>query len=273
MKFSRTLVYSTALLAATLSGSVLSTLAYAEEQMTAAVSEELSAMPQNPAPAVTAPEALPDASPKPEIKADMMMAIEPVAQAEVTPVNDEFPQEEEAVEETPSITLNEGVAKAQPPIDVMPAQKAETQGIYYDMNAITHPQIEMTPDKSELVRLDDEAASIIIGNPKHLTVMAESPKMLVLVPHSAGATYFTVLNHKNEVIMQRHVIVASPKEKYIRVRRSCAGSANQNCQETSVYYCPDMCHQIIMADPNEQQQASGGPAGGPQPSEPGVSVE
>ena len=48
------------------------------------------------------------------------------------------------------------------------------------------------------------------------------------------------------VVMQRHVIVASPKEKYVRVRRSCATAENKNCQTTQVFYCPDMCHEIVM---------------------------
>ena len=46
--------------------------------------------------------------------------------------------------------------------------------------------------------------------------------------------------------MQRHVIVASPKEKYVRIRKSCASS--KGCQPTQVYYCPDMCHEIILND-------------------------
>lgn len=159
----------------------------------------------------------------------------------------------------PDTATDEMSAAPAPPIDVLPAKSAETKGVYFDVNAITHPQIDLTPDKSELVRLEGDAASIIIGNPAHLSIMAESSKLLVLVPRSAGATYFTVLNARGEVVMQRHVIVASPKEKYIRVRRSCTGSSNEKCQETSVYYCPDMCHQIILADP---QNGSGGGSSG-----------
>lgn len=62
--------------------------------------------------------------------------------------------------------------------------------------------------------------------------------------------------------MQRHVIVASPKEKYMRIRRSCAGSDDDTCQSTSVFYCPDMCHEIIMgseeADSNAGALVEGG---------------
>jgi hypothetical protein len=82
--------------------------------------------------------------------------------------------------------------------------------------------------------------------PAHLNILPEGPNTLVLIPRAPGATYFTVLDGENKVIMQRHVIVASPKEKYVRIRKSCATS--KGCQPTQVYYCPDMCHEIILND-------------------------
>lgn len=106
----------------------------------------------------------------------------------------------------------------------------------------THPMLSITSDKSELVRLDSDAASIVVGNPDHLGVLMDNRRLLILVPRAPGATYMTVLNSAGEVIMQRHVIVGTPKADYIRIRRSCAGQ--KNCQETSVYYCPGMCHPV-----------------------------
>ena len=84
------------------------------------------------------------------------------------------------------------------------------------------------------------------GNPNHLNVLAASPSAVILVGKQPGATYFTALNAKNEVIMQRHVLVAAPKERYVRIRKTCAGTGDKNCQPTQVYYCPDTCHQIMI---------------------------
>lgn len=142
-----------------------------------------------------------------------------------------------------------------PPVDILPASSAQSRGVEYDINEITHPEIQMTPDKSDLVRLEKPAASVIVGNPAHLSVLADSSKMLVLVPKEPGATYFTVLGRDGEVLMQRHVIVAAPKEKYMRVRRSCASAEDDGCEQTSVFYCPDMCHRIHAAD---QDSGDGG---------------
>jgi Flp pilus assembly secretin CpaC len=111
----------------------------------------------------------------------------------------------------------------------------------------THPMIRLTPEKSEIIRLDEEARSIIVGNPVNLSVLMDNTKTLILVPQVPGATHFTVLDKSGKVIMQRHVIVASPKEQYLRVRRTCA-MAGGACEETSVYYCPDgdMCEPVAV---------------------------
>lgn len=134
-------------------------------------------------------------------------------------------------------------------IDIIPYHPAETgadDGPSVSYQTDTHPPLKLTPDKSELIKLDKKAGSIIVGNPNHLNVMADSATTLVLSPQLPGATYLTVLDTEGKVIMQRHVIVASPKEQYVRVRRSCAGGG-KDCQETQVYFCPDMCHEIGIA--------------------------
>lgn len=149
-------------------------------------------------------------------------------------------------------------------------QAAEQEA--YSPDEPTHPPLKITPDKSEIVRLDQDAGTVIVGNPNHISVLAENVRTLVLVAKNPGATYFTVLGKNGDVIMQRHVVVAKPGENYVRVRKACASSDDDNCQATQVFYCPDMCHEIIMnteAEKNEktdltkaleEQQAVGGAA-------------
>ncbi len=130
--------------------------------------------------------------------------------------------------------------------DIMPVKAASEVNIAIDESNPTHPPVRLTPDKSELIRLDRKASTVLVGAPAHLNILPEGPNTLVLIPRAPGATYFTVLDEENKIIMQRHVIVASPKEKYVRIRKSCASS--KGCQPTQVYYCPDMCHEIILND-------------------------
>ena len=113
-----------------------------------------------------------------------------------------------------------------------------------DNIVVTHPIMRLTQDKSEMVKLDQEAASVIVGNPNHVSVLLDTPDTLVIVPRTAGASHFTVLGKDGSILMQRHVIVGAPKEQYIRIRRSCSPD-DRGCRPTSVYFCPDMCHEVI----------------------------
>lgn len=136
-------------------------------------------------------------------------------------------------------------AKAQPAQDgLIPPVPAQQQASLSPLEGETHPVLNLMPDKSELVRLDREASSVIVGNPAHATVILDTPRLAVVVPRAAGATYLSILDKEGNVIMQRHVVVSAPKKNYIRIRRSCTTGSGENCQPESVYFCPDMCHEI-----------------------------
>lgn len=129
-------------------------------------------------------------------------------------------------------------------------------GAEIQAEANTHAPLRLTPDKSELIRLPRGATSVIVGNPAHITVLAESDETLVVVPRKPGASHFTALDEKGDIIIQRHVIVASPQRNYLRVRRTCK-NGDESCQDTSVYYCPGMCHEIAMGQPENPSSNTG----------------
>jgi len=108
----------------------------------------------------------------------------------------------------------------------------------------THPQLNLTEDKSEMIRLSEKAASVIVGNPNHISVLLDTPDTIIVVPRKPGASHFAVIGENGKVIMQRHAIVGAPKDDYVRIRRSC-NAGDRNCQQTSVYYCPNTCHEVM----------------------------
>jgi hypothetical protein len=179
-------------------------------------------------------------------------ALPVLAQEENMPSPNAIPSGNAEVEE---ISPNTNTPMPPPgSVDILPAKSLSTEELSsIDPEEPTHPELRLTPDKSAIVRLDAEAGTVVIGNPNHISILAENTKTLVIVPKMPGATYFTIMDATGNVIMQRHVIVASPKEKYVRVRRSCATAENENCQATQVYYCPDMCHEIVMTPDAKQQ--------------------
>jgi hypothetical protein len=136
---------------------------------------------------------------------------------------------------------------------------------YVEPAGETHPILNLTPDKSLIVRLDRPAASVIVGNEAHISVLIDTPTTLVVVPRMPGASYFTVMDAERRTVMKRHVVVG-PAGQYVRVRRSCA-TATGNCEHTSTFYCPDgMCHPISTmqepAGPTSQTSATiAAPAG------------
>lgn len=128
-----------------------------------------------------------------------------------------------------------------------------------DMSAVleTHPPLKLSPDRSEIVLLDEEAGTVVLGNPAHINILVDSAKRLIAVPKAPGASYFSVLNKDGKVIMQRHVLVAPPKEKYVRVRKTCYGdSASSGCKPTQTYYCPDICHEVAMDTGDIERQSA-----------------
>lgn len=141
--------------------------------------------------------------------------------------------------------------------DIMPVKSIDASTVDIDDSQHTHPPIRLTPDKSEIITLKEEAASIIVGNPNHLSVLADSSTRLILVPRAPGASYFTILDHDGNIIMQRHAIIASPKKEYVRIRRSCANSGGDDCRETRVFYCPDMCHEVIIGTEDKGDSGAG----------------
>ncbi|MCB1838714.1 MAG: pilus assembly protein N-terminal domain-containing protein [Rhodospirillales bacterium] len=111
----------------------------------------------------------------------------------------------------------------------------------------THPTIRLSPDDTKLIRLDQDASLVVVGNPEHANVIADSTRTLVIVPRNPGATYFTVMGTDGKIIMRRLLIIAGPEEHYIRVKNTCKGTANNNsCKENNIYYCPDTCHEILL---------------------------
>lgn len=108
----------------------------------------------------------------------------------------------------------------------------------------TDGSIRITPDKTHIVRLDRNAASVIVANPAHAEIVLDTPRLLVIMPRSPGATSFTVLDAEGEVIMEKNVIVAAAAQpSYVRIRRVCL-SQDTNCRPTTYHYCPDGCYDI-----------------------------
>lgn len=120
----------------------------------------------------------------------------------------------------------------------------------------THPPLHMTPDQSMILEFDKPIGRIILPHAQHINILRDAEKRAVVIPHAPGTTYFIILDTNGETLMKRHVIVASPKQNYLRIRRNCNGGS-RNCEQTSVYWCPNMCHQMHISDGGNPAAAGG----------------
>lgn len=103
--------------------------------------------------------------------------------------------------------------------------------------------LRLTSNKDQIIRLDRDAASVIVNNPEHASVMLDSPRLLIVMPRLPGTTSFSVLDNQGEIILQKDVIVSNVQRQYVRIRRMCA-SSDASCVPAAYYYCPDGCYEV-----------------------------
>lgn len=114
-------------------------------------------------------------------------------------------------------------------------------------NQDVYPLYKLTPDKIKIIELPEPASSTIVGNEQHLSIFFDTTDRAALVPRMPGASHFQILNAKGQVIAAGHAIVASPENDYVRVRRNCPGDS-EDCRDMSVYFCPGMCHDVLLPE-------------------------
>jgi len=134
------------------------------------------------------------------------------------------------------------------PHDVMPSNNSlglsGTPTTLTALDAEELPPLRIAPDQPTVIQLDRDAINILVGSNKTLRVVQDTNRTIVLIPKQPGSTYFRALDADGKVVMQRHVIIGAPKNDYIRIRRACVNAGDKACREYSVYYCPDMCHEV-----------------------------
>ncbi|MAS87624.1 MAG: hypothetical protein CMH30_06575 [Micavibrio sp.] len=106
-------------------------------------------------------------------------------------------------------------------------------------------EIRLSGDETQLIRLDRDAASVIVANPLYANVLVDTPRHLVVIPRQPGTTMFTVLDMQGDVIQQDRIIVGAKKKNYVTIRRACSNAGeNADCKPVSQYYCTDGCYEV-----------------------------
>jgi hypothetical protein len=111
-----------------------------------------------------------------------------------------------------------------------------------DVRPVEDDSLRLTTNKDKIIRLDQDAASVIVNNPEHAAVLLDSPRLLIVMPRQPGATSFSVLDNAGNVILKKEIIVTNVQPHYVRIRRMCNGGGD--CAPVSYFYCPDGCFEV-----------------------------
>ncbi len=101
--------------------------------------------------------------------------------------------------------------------------------------------IDVALDKAKLVRLEEPAAEIIVGNPSIADIAVQNSKLLVVTGKSFGRTNLIVVNAKGEIIEESDLTVSDPSKGMITVHR---GARNKE----TVYCAPKCTASLAIGD-------------------------
>lgn len=111
--------------------------------------------------------------------------------------------------------------------------------------------LRLNLDTTKVIKLDRDAASVVVTNPNNVRVLLDTPRLLLVMPRTPGSTSMMVLDAKGETILEKTVIVdAGAKSQYVRIRRMCGqAGTGPDCVPTSYFYCPDGCYEVSPMNP------------------------
>lgn len=105
-------------------------------------------------------------------------------------------------------------------------------------SAIAAEPLVVTWDKARLLRLSQDAAQIIIGNPAYVDATIESPRVLTLFGKRPGETNIIILDADNKTILERAVVVHPEAGRRVSVLSPLKGATGV---AEAKYSCPDRC--------------------------------
>jgi hypothetical protein len=96
--------------------------------------------------------------------------------------------------------------------------------------------LEVTVDQAMVVKLPENVATIVVGNPLIADVSLQAGGMLVVTGKGYGATNVLALDHTGAVLMERAVHVSGPESGVVVVYRG---------PKRETYSCQPNCEQRV----------------------------
>ena len=104
--------------------------------------------------------------------------------------------------------------------------------------------VDVVIDEARLIRLNSDAAQLIVGNPAIADVTAQSSRILVVTGKSYGATNLIVLDAAGQEILNARLGVSEGKTQQVTVYRGMA--------RHSLHCAPDCQRTLTLGDDKTQ---------------------
>jgi len=91
-------------------------------------------------------------------------------------------------------------------------------------------------DQVRLLRLEEKAADVIVGNPSIADVTIQNGKLLAITGKTFGTTNLIILDRAGRVVMNRRLVVNTDDQKIVNLTR---GSSSQT------YNCAPKCQPVL----------------------------
>jgi hypothetical protein len=115
----------------------------------------------------------------------------------------------------------------------------------------THLPLHLKPGKPQIVHLDTEVTDVTVDDkPSQVAAVVYSKTSIALFPRDAGAAHITARGKDGTPVMARYVVISPPAEKYVRLHHTCRKENDAACENTYVYYCPNLCYRTRIVASN-----------------------
>ena len=147
-----------------------------------------------------------------------------------------------------------------------PLMMAAAIGLTAASSVQAHDALTVELDGARILKLDNPASDVVIGNPNVADVTVQTPNRLVVIGRAPGITRLIVMTD-GTITMDTQVVVTA---KNASAQVSILAPDGQNVTET-IFACSDRCTVV----PGTKRTSGGGGGGGgggdgPIPSEPTV---
>ena len=93
-------------------------------------------------------------------------------------------------------------------------------------------------DKAEILRLDEPASIIVVGNPSIADVTVENPQLLFLTGLTPGETNLVIFDDLGDPVAEYDLIVLSEVDRHVTVHRNVELLTTFSCKPRCIEVAP-----------------------------------